>query len=99
MGFVILRHAADEAEILSIGVLPAVRRQGVGRTLLAAAVEHAGAAGAAAIFLEVGEDNAIARALYEMAGFVPVGRQPDYYRRAGHSGVAAIVMRKSPRRT
>jgi ribosomal-protein-alanine N-acetyltransferase len=99
VGFVIFRHAADEAEILSIGVVPGARRRGAGRALLAAAVEGAAAAGAAAIFLEVGEDNSAARVLYETAGFVPVGRRLNYYRRADRSRVAAIVMRKLPRRT
>lgn len=98
-GFVIVRTAADEAEILSIGVVPAMRRMGVGRALLAAAVSHAASAGAAAVFLEVGEDNAAARAMYAGAGFAPVGRRPDYYQRADRSRISAIIMRKFLRRT
>lgn len=94
-GYVILRNAADEAEILSLGVVPAARRRGVGRALLAAALSAAAAAGAVAVFLEVGEDNAAARALYAAAGFVPVGRRMDYYSRDGRSRVAAVIMRKS----
>ena len=98
-GYVIVRLAADEAEILSLGVVPAARRMGVGRALLAAAVSQAGAAGAAAVFLEVGEDNTAARAMYAAAGFTPVGRRPDYYQRADRSRISAIIMRKSLRRT
>lgn len=99
VGYVILRSAADEAEILSIGVVPAARCAGVGRALLDAAVVVAESAGAASVYLEVGEDNGPARALYAVAGFMPVGRRPDYYRRAGRSRIAAIVMRKIVRKT
>ncbi len=99
VGYVILRNAADEAEILSIGVVPVARGAGVGRALLDAAIADAASAGAAVMFLEVGEDNAPARAMYAAAGFVPVGRRPDYYRRADRSRIAAIIMRKNVRRT
>lgn len=99
IGYVILRSVADEAEILSIGVVPASRRAGVGRALLDAALADAASAGAAAVFLEVGEDNPSARAMYRAVGFMPVGRRPNYYQRADRSRIAAIIMRKSVRRT
>lgn len=91
-GFVLLRLAADEAEILTIAVDPACRRQGIGRALAAAAAATAVAGGATALFLEVAEDNGPARALYEGAGFRIVGRRPGYYRRATGT-VAACTMR------
>ena len=99
VGFVIFRQIADEAEILSLGVTPAARRRGVGGALLAAAVAELSSAGAAAVYLEVGEDNRPARAIYEKAGFLPVGRRPEYYRRSDRRPVAAVVMRKSNKRT
>lgn len=87
LGFVLLRIAADEAEILTIAVDPHRRRRGVGRKLIEAAAAVAVARGAAALFLEVAEDNAPALGLYEGAGFRTVGRRPGYYRRA--TGAAA----------
>ncbi|MBI1244672.1 MAG: GNAT family N-acetyltransferase [Alphaproteobacteria bacterium] len=93
-GFAIGRRAADEAELLSIGVLPAYRRFGVGRALvvaLAACVPRA-----RAMFLEVGEDNPAARALYSSLGFVIVGRRPDYYRRTDGQFVPALTMSAVP---
>ncbi|MGB5949256.1 MAG: GNAT family N-acetyltransferase [Parvibaculum sp.] len=92
VGFVLLRVAADEAEILTIAVDPALRRAGVGRRLVEAAAALALAHGASALFLEVAEDNAPALALYEGQGFRTVGRRPGYYRRAG-GVVSALTMR------
>ena len=83
-GFVLCRVAADEVEILSVGVIPDRRGEGSGRRLLAAALDGAVARGAKAMALEVAADNAAARALYDGAGFVKVGARPRYYQR--HNG-------------
>ncbi len=76
----ILRVAADEAEILTIAVLPAARRQGHGARLVRACVAEAAASGAVRIHLEVAASNAAGRALYRAAGFAETGRRPGYYR-------------------
>jgi ribosomal-protein-alanine N-acetyltransferase len=89
-GFVLARVAADEAEILTLAVVPAVRRQGQGGALLAAAMAGAAARGATAMFLEVSERNAAARALYAAAGFAEAGRRRRYYA----DGSDALVMRR-----
>lgn len=94
-GFVIARVAADEAEILNLVVAESARRRGIGRALLAAAVEQAERAGASAIFLEVAADNPAGRALYESSGFRKVGRRPDYYRRSPVEYVDALIMKRS----
>ncbi|MEM9495423.1 MAG: GNAT family N-acetyltransferase [Pseudomonadota bacterium] len=90
-GFLIWRHAGDEAEILTLGVEPSSRRAGLARTLVEAFVETAQEEGAGAAMLEVGAANHPARALYESAGFIEVGRRPRYYR----DGDDALVLRKS----
>jgi len=92
-GFAIARLAADEAEIVSIGVRPGARRAGVGAALLADVMARSVAHGASAIFLEVAEDNAAAIALYLSAGFEKVGRRPGYYRRKTSRPLAALIMR------
>src|ERR1700748_3504129 len=56
-GFVMMRVAADEAEILTLAVAPGARGKGLGTTLLSAAVEHVHHAGARSMFLEVGASN------------------------------------------
>ena len=88
-GFILARSVAGEAEILTLAVDPAVRRAGIGRALMKRAMRTAGAGGASAMFLEVAEVNAPARALYAACGFSEVGRRARYY--AG--GVDALVLR------
>lgn len=92
-GMAILRVAADEAEILTLAVHPAARRRGLGARLVNGAMALAAEAGAAAMLLEVAEDNLAAAALYARAGFAAVGRRPRYY----PGGVAALVLRAALR--
>ena len=92
-GFALWRVAADEAELLTIAVRPSHRRQGAGRRLLMAAIDHVRSAGARSLFLEVGMDNGAARSLYDTAGFRAVGNRPAYYRRDSGPAVDGIVMR------
>ena len=87
-GFILLRMAADEAEIITMAVLPAHKRQGIARALLDHARTDASARGVVSLFLEVGETNAAARALYEKAGFVLTGQRPGYYKK-GYDGSGA----------
>ena len=93
-GFGIARLAADEAEILTLAVLPAHRRGGTGRALVDQLVEQAKAHGASRLFLEVAEDNGAARALYRSAGFEEIARRPGYYRGDG-ARRDALVMQKA----
>jgi len=87
-GFILTRVAGDEAEILTLAVLPAARGRGLGRTLLRAAARHAHALGAATLFLEVGTDNPAALALYAGQGFGRVGQRKGYY-----GGRDALILR------
>ncbi len=80
-GFLLARLAADECEILSLGVVPARRRTGHGGRLVAAVLDKASGAGAHALYLEVAETNGPARALYEKYGFVVAGKRKEYYRK------------------
>lgn len=95
VGFGLYRVAADEAELLTLAVLPEARRAGCGGRLLAACEAGARHRGAARMFLEVSEANAAARGLYGAAGFADSGRRKGYYRRADGSRADAIVMAKA----
>ena len=92
-GMILARTVADEAEILTIAVDPAVRRGGVGRALVEAAVGLARQQGALNVFLEVAIDNHPALRLYDQAGFAQAGLRRGYYERGGGLRVDAVVMR------
>ena len=92
-GFALYRVAADEAELLTIAVRPAHRRQGAGRLLLQGIIDQVREAGARTLFLEVGADNPAARNLYDAKGFCAVGNRPAYYQRAGGKAADGVVMR------
>ncbi len=91
LGFALGRVAADEAELLSLGVHPAARRLGLGRALIDALVARTAALGAVKVLLEVAEDNKTARSLYRTAGFEEVGRRRGYYQRS-RQAVDAVIM-------
>lgn len=91
-GFILCRTAADEAEVLSIGTLPAGRRGGIARRLLDAALGRLAAAGIGRVFLEVGVGNGAALALYASRGFRKAGRRPRYYTRPGEPPEDALVL-------
>jgi ribosomal-protein-alanine N-acetyltransferase len=79
-GFVLCREAAGEAEILSIGVLNAHRRAGLGWRLMRSAIQEAVRRGAEELFLEVDETNLAAVHLYNRLGFIKVGERRAYYK-------------------
>lgn len=89
-GFLLLRQAADEAEIITLAVRPRLQRLGVARTLLQAGLQQLAGQGAATCFLEVAEGNTAARQLYQGFGFTEAGRRPGYYADAQ----TAIVMKR-----
>lgn len=60
---------ALQADIEDLFVLPAARRQGVGRTLMEFAIENARSAGCRQISVDTRERNIEAMALYEKLGF------------------------------
>jgi len=78
-GFILCRVAAGVCDLAAMGVVPAARRQGLGRALLAAACTEARRLGAGEMFLEVAEANVAARALYLSEGFTEAGRRAHYY--------------------
>jgi ribosomal-protein-alanine N-acetyltransferase len=88
-GMLLGRVAADEADILTLAVAPAVRRQGIATALLSAAKAEVGTRGGRSIFLEVATGNTAALALYGREGFIEVGRRRRYYADASD----ALVLR------
>lgn len=78
--------AALECYLAELYVVPQRRGHGMGRTLLAAAMDHAVARGADYMDLNTSEDDVAARGLYESLGFSRSEGRPDgpvtyYYER------------------
>ena len=96
-GFVLVRFAADEAEILTIAVRPKIRRQGIGRMLMNDVTRRLYRERIASLFLEVDRQNAAAVALYRSMGFAVAGERRNYYPLPGADTSAgagtALVMR------
>jgi ribosomal-protein-alanine N-acetyltransferase len=93
-GFAASRFGADEAEILSIAIDASYRGRGLSRDLLLTHLGHLAGRGVRSIFLEVEENNAPARRLYEGTGFAVVGRRERYYRQADGEQLNALLMRR-----
>ena len=98
-GFILARAIAGEAEILTLAVDSAFRRQGLARALVEAAVGVAVSLAAETLFLEVAADNPAAIALYLGAGFIEVGRRRGYYARPDSAQIDALVMRRDLNRS
>ncbi len=79
VGFITARVAADEIEILNLGVTPNERRRGVAKALLKAAFAWGVENHARQAFLEVRASNSAAIQFYESFGFHAAGRRAKYY--------------------
>jgi len=82
-GFAVLRLARDRGRlmgvIVSLGVDPTHREQGIGRRLLRESCRWCRQAGAERLRLEVAQDNVPALALYRSQGYRAVAILPHYY--------------------
>ncbi|MBV9572206.1 MAG: ribosomal protein S18-alanine N-acetyltransferase [Alphaproteobacteria bacterium] len=93
-GFVVIRSAADESEVVTLGVVPEHRNAGVGMSLMQGAMTSAVERGGEAMFLEVDAGNGAALRLYRRLAFVEVGRRRNYYRDC-EAFADALVLRRT----
>lgn len=80
LGALFLSCLPPEGEVYRLCVLPAARRRGVGRLLLARGLEAEREAGVLRMFLDVRASNEPALSLYRAFGFTECGRRAGYYR-------------------
>ena len=97
-GFVIIRRAADEAEILTLGVIPEMRRHGLARKLLERATAELVAAGTKRLFLEVDVANGAAQTLYRSLGAEIVGQRDGYYETGADAAILCLTLPEPARR-
>ncbi|HEX4509482.1 MAG TPA: ribosomal protein S18-alanine N-acetyltransferase [Burkholderiaceae bacterium] len=79
LGYFVAMPGVDEIHLLNITVARGHQGGGHARRLLVNVYAQGRAHGASAVWLEVRESNARARALYLREGFVEAGRRRDYY--------------------
>lgn len=92
--FALARRALDEAEVLTLGVVPEARGRRLGLAILTGLLSQAARDGVRSMFLEVAADNAPAKVIYAAAGFQPAGLRKGYYGRKGAESVDALVLRR-----
>jgi ribosomal-protein-alanine N-acetyltransferase len=90
-GFIVAEsHHRAIGHIITIDVIPAARRHGVGSLLLDAAEERLRSGGCLAVELETAVDNASALSFYKRHSYQIVRTFPRYYA----NGVDALVLEK-----
>lgn len=82
--------AAQELQILTLAVIPELRRQGIARAILHSIIKWGLEKAVTTITLEARTTNDEAIKLYESEGFVTFAQRRNYYA----PGVDALVMRK-----
>jgi ribosomal protein S18 acetylase RimI-like enzyme len=88
VAYVILLHSprVDQADLISIGVDPEYRQQGLSKNLLSHALSRLPPT-VKSIWLDVRADNLPARSLYRSLGFVPQNTRRDYYGKDQHAEI------------
>lgn len=85
VGFVALRGAAGQWELLNVAVAPDHQRQGIATALMHRVLTSIGNE---QITLEVSTANQAAQALYQKVGFVVLGVRKQFYK----DGTDALIM-------
>ena len=90
-GFIVAEIERGAGHIITIDVVAAARRHGVGALLLGSAEERLRAAGCSSLELETAVDNVSAISFYKRHGYSVVDTVPRYY----SNGVDALMLQKS----
>ena len=90
VGGFIVAHAGAIAHVITIDVVAAARRSGVGSLLLRTVEDRLRAAGSRAVGLETAVDNVSALSFYKRHGYNVIRTWPRYY----SNGVDALVLKK-----
>jgi ribosomal-protein-alanine N-acetyltransferase len=90
VGYVgVFAPGAAEADVLTVGVVPEHRGQGIAKALMALITDWAKTQGSTAMMLEVKTDNSDAIGLYQSLGYAKLNVRKDYF----GPGLDAQVMR------
>ncbi len=95
VGYFVAMPGFEEMHLLNVTVASRHEGQGHARRLLAELYALSASFAATAVWLEVRESNARARALYLREGFTEAGRRRDYYPAPAGQREDAILMTRS----
>jgi ribosomal-protein-alanine N-acetyltransferase len=79
VGYICVKHIADECHLLNLAVHPNYRRLGIATVLLENVIQELKIDGCRFLYLEVRSSNYAAKKLYERFGFKIVGIRKNYY--------------------
>lgn len=91
LGWAGVMIVADTAQVMTVGVIPAAQKRGIGQRLLDALLDESRRRGAEAVVLEVRVDNEPALRLYRRNGFTDLRVRRGYY---GHGRVDGLEMQR-----
>ncbi|MEQ8652889.1 MAG: GNAT family N-acetyltransferase [Kiloniellales bacterium] len=94
LGLLLARHAAGEAEVLTLAVDPTCRRKGLATVMMQTLIEDLRRRGVVGLYLEMARNNDPALALYSNLGFSEVGIRKDYYRDGADAAVLRLAIDK-----
>ncbi len=93
-GFCIFSINKEDAEIITMAIIPEYQNHGIGFLILNELEELLMKSNCKKIFLEVASNNLIALHLYKKVGFKKFGVRKNYYKILKNKKVNAILMEK-----
>jgi ribosomal-protein-alanine N-acetyltransferase len=91
VGYICVKHVADECHLLNLAVRPDYRRRGIARALLDNVIQELRMEGCRFFYLEVRLSNYAARKLYERFGFNIVGIRKGYYANPAEDAIIMMM--------
>lgn len=79
ISYAVWEEKCNEGHLMNLAVAPQHRNKGFGKLILRGIVDNMRQKGIVRLELEVRENNAIARRLYEGEGMMPAGRVEGFY--------------------
>lgn len=92
VGFILYRTVLDEAELITVAVLPNRQGRGFAFRLIENMIAHLKNMSVTQVFLEVRADNDRAIALYHRFGFCETGKRPAYYQTQSGNRIDALCL-------
>ncbi|MDR2646232.1 MAG: ribosomal protein S18-alanine N-acetyltransferase [Holosporaceae bacterium] len=95
-GFILGKIVCCEIEIITFCILPEFQNRGIGKTLLTEIDNYAARHFVKNIFLEVSEDNVVARKVYKDFGYKEISRRAGYYQSQDCFKTAIVLQKACP---